>query len=137
MEDVKSYKFCSTEWWVEVVQTWNSHLEKGSLSDFGVSRFEVTDSDLPPVLIHWDEKGNAALLSTDTREATAFRASLKSWRSFVNGDFNAVYGIVSRKIDFKGSAIFILPYIAGFKVLAEAANSVKTENESKRQFSEL
>ena len=52
---------------------------------FGVARFDVADSDLPPTHVEWSEAGRAEVVSPPEGACVVFSATLENWRAFVDG----------------------------------------------------
>lgn len=115
---------CTLDWWRDVVEAWNVFDGADCMKRFGVARFDVFDSDLPPVHVAWDADGRAEVVGAPEGSFTIFAATLENWRGFVAGDFTAMEGALAGRIKIKGNALGVLPYTTAFTRLAQVARTV-------------
>jgi hypothetical protein len=117
----------SPDWWEETLETWNRSAERGSLSRFGLAGFELSESTLDPVWIHWDSEGKAERRPRGTYDTPRFAATEANWTAFFDGQFSLAMGVMRLKIRFRGPVRRVLPFIAGLNTLARIAGSRRSE----------
>jgi putative sterol carrier protein len=116
--------FFSDTWWSTILDDWNSGSQRAQLANLGTLKFECQESDLPPILINWDEKGVGTLVTEKTVATIGtFKATWENWQAFIRGDFTAIQGVVSGNISYEGSVLKILPYSEYFDLLVGTSYS--------------
>ena len=111
----------SAQWWAAVLDKWNASSEADQMARLGTTSFAVLDSSLPAVAIHWDERGQGHLLPSGTSAPLRFEATASDWRAFIDGEFNAAMGVLTRRIRLIGNPVAVLPYTAAFNQLAKVS----------------
>lgn len=112
-------------WWEKFITEWNNSDTKSKLSNLGEIKFEFIDSDIPSIIIKWDKNGLASILRVNkNKKYNTFKADYENWISFINGEYNAIFGLLNGKITFEGFYPKILPFGFDFDLLAVISRKI-------------
>ena len=114
----------SVGWWARVLEEWNASGEAGHLANLGIASFKVLNSPLPTVVIHWDKRGTGTILPADSFTPLCFAATAANWQAFIDGEFGAAMGVLTRRIRLEGNPVAVLPYTAAFNRLAKVSRRI-------------
>jgi hypothetical protein len=109
----------TVEWWSRVVEAWNSSPTSSHLAGIGYVSFEVLGSDQPIVTVCWDSAGIGSIAPELSDAPVRLAATAAHWRAFIDGEFTAVMGVLSRRIQLTGNPVLVLPYTSAFNRLAQ------------------
>jgi putative sterol carrier protein len=114
------------DWWTRAIAAWNASPEASRLAGFGSMIFRVQDMDVPAVRVTWDEYGQAQVEVTEEPGKREMTATAETWDAYMNGEFNAVQGVFSKRLEFYGDIFSMAPYAGAFDVFASVARDVSS-----------
>lgn len=118
----------SPPWWDLVADKWNSSLYTWSLAGMGLFCIRVSDGTFDPIWIEWDKAGRVRRLDQPNGKASCLSATVANWKAFLEGDFNAINGILEGRICYNGELAHLLPYSSALNHFAKIAQGVTKHN---------
>ena len=113
-------KFMSPEWIRAVSKQWNTHEEMQSmLKNFNATiEYSVEDRpDIPPVMM-FVKTGKAIYAgpSDGRRRDFIISAKLDNWQKLITGEMSGKVGLMTKRINFKGSMMTAMKYMTPFNI---------------------
>jgi putative sterol carrier protein len=116
-------------WSKSFVQLWNAIPDSERvLREMGMVRFVSFSTDTFSVVLYFDSLGRAAppgsgwLVQADS--VPTFSAQLERWAEFMEGKFNAISGVLTKKIIYKGPMTLAFKYGFQFNKVAPVGKRV-------------
>ena len=116
-------------WSKSFVQLWNDIPDtERVLHGMGLVRFVSLSTDTASVVLYFDSLGRANSTSSgffyQADSVPTFSAQLGRWAEFMEGKFNAVAGVLTRKIIYKGPFTLAIKYGFQFNKVAPVGKRV-------------
>jgi cytochrome c553 len=127
----RDYRLGSASWWSLVVTAWNESEDRQSLAGLGKIRFVVTNTNVAPVEVAWDNEGYASTTDEGTADIPSFSAAEEIWHAFLNARIRAIPAVFEGHIRYDGPIDRILPYAKQFDLLAKVAKRATFTTRSK------
>jgi putative sterol carrier protein len=116
-------QFFSHAWWQAWVDLWNNSDHQISLANLGKVEFQTSEEPVCRIFLLFDELGNAKIVEFNRAEIV-FTATLKDWWLFVNGEYTATMGVLTRRIKISGNIAQVLPFSKAFNNMALVAQTM-------------
>lgn len=113
-------KFMSPEWMSAVARQWNAHEEMQSmLKNFSATiEYGIEDRpDIHPVMM-FVKSGKAIYAGPSDGRGRDFiiSAKLENWQKLISGAMSGKAGLMTKRINFKGSMMTAMKYMTPFNI---------------------
>ena len=124
ISDSYAVRLFSTEWNKDLCEAWNSGPHKDQLAGAETVKFILQQGNKEIVTpFNWDSSGHMSVAShVSTNESIPnFTALENNWNAFIRGEFRGIQGVLSGKLTYKGSMLFVMKFGPKFDYLANVA----------------
>ena len=124
-------QFMSAEWMKAVAAQWNGHDEiQAMLKNFSATiEYSIEDrEDIPPVMM-FVKSGKAIYAGPSDGRNRDFviSAKLDNWRKLLSGEMSGKSGLMTKRINFKGSMMTALKHMTPFNIHMNIMGEVPAE----------
>lgn len=113
-------KFMSSEWMKAVAKQWNTHEEMQSMLKNFCATIEYGIEDRPeiPHVMMFVKNGKAIYAGASDGRGRDFiiTAKLDNWRKLTSGAMSGKMGLMTKRINFKGSMMTAMKYMTPFNI---------------------
>lgn len=120
----------TNEWVESVIERWNTETDlHGGLAGAGDVAFRcIVGEEERACAIRWDDEGKLGMAAGTPNDMPAFSARHDQWEQLFKGELSNANAVISGKIKFNGSPLFLFKFGPAFESFINVIKKVEDKS---------